>query len=113
MGRERVVSLPWPWEAPLGPQLRSKVCSLAPPGRQEAMFWQTFRDVLSSLGSQMLPGVFFWRVRPFRITLPPQREHNFVHIGVFENTSHGVAPGAHLETQNGSELVLARPESGD
>ena len=28
---------------------------VAPPGRQEAMFWQTFRDVLSSLWSQMLP----------------------------------------------------------
>ena len=54
----------------------------------------------------------FWRVRPFRIRLPPQREHDFDQFCVFEKTSHWVAPGAHFGTQEWFRIGAGTPGIG-
>ena len=55
-------------------------------------------------------GTDFWRVRPWKTTLPPQREHDFHKITVFEKTPKKEAPETRFGTKNGRKSTSADPK---
>ena len=52
----------------------------------------------------------FWSVWPFKIVLPPQREHDFEKITFFEKALKIEPPGTSFGTQNGPEVMLESPK---